>query len=129
MLPFYELWVGEDYFWWVFAWFVKSVHVQLSYKTVDVMVTEILGQYSLLKPFNIMDFKLFFIFRPTDNIFMIRLLYKKIVYLKYFIELANKARYCLNSMILLHFDVLLRVISILIIGFLDKYYNVLIYKT
>ncbi len=52
---------------WLFSRLVKSIHIQLSNKTIDISMSEVFRQDSFLKQFNVLDCELFSIWRPLDN--------------------------------------------------------------
>ena len=64
---FQEIRMGKNVFQRIFSAFVKSIHVQLPDKAMNISMSEILGKDGVFKKFNILDRELFAIFCPFNN--------------------------------------------------------------
>lgn len=65
-LPFRKRFMKENIFSWVLPALVKPVHVELSNKTVHVVMPEVFRQYDFFKLLNVLYRESFLVFGPVD---------------------------------------------------------------
>ena len=73
-MVFKEAWMAEDVFGGVFAALVEAVHVELANETVDVAVSEVLGEDVVLELLDFFDGELTPVAHPVDDSLVLPLL-------------------------------------------------------
>ncbi len=63
--------MAKNIFGWFFARFMKSVHIELPYETINVSMSKIFGENGLLKFLNVFDGEFFSIRRPLNDRFIL----------------------------------------------------------
>lgn len=66
-LPFRKRFMKENIFGWVLPALVEPVHIELSDKTVHVIMPEVFGEYDLFKLLNVLYRKSFLVFGPVND--------------------------------------------------------------
>jgi len=96
--------VTEYVFAWIFAWLVKSIHVELSDEAVDVSVSKIFGEYLILKLIYLLDGKLTSVDHPVNDCLVLFVFQ----YLKTFL---NEVGHWVFILLLTHFPIFLNFYS------------------
>ena len=70
-LSFKEVWMTEDIFTGIFTAFVEAVHVELSYKRVDISMSEVFWENVILEVIDLFDGELASVGHPVDDRFIV----------------------------------------------------------